>query len=484
MDNLWTLKAVLQGFEEASGLKVNFLKSCLVGLNVPRDFMEMACEFLGCSEGTLPFKYLGLPIGANHRSAMCWEPLLEHMTKRLNSWGNKFLSFGGRIVLLNSVLNAIPIFYLSFLKMSVKVLMRLVRIQREFLWGSVGGERKINWVKWSKVCQPKDKGGLGIRDIRLVNLSLLAKWRWRILQGGEALWIKVLIEKYGNDIENLLDREVDNWPRYVSKWCKDIVKMVRGGEGSWFNAEVTRRVKNGINTFFWSTKWRGGMSLKAKYPRLFSISNQKDAMVAEVRVEGGTESGWNLTWRRGLFVWEEEVLNSMLLDLQGFECSQGEDEWRWTLEGGGGFTVRSMYKKLEVVSRGEEGWGEEENHVLSQIWKSGAPSRVVAFAWKGLLNRIPTRDNSAWRNVLPIGANFNCVFCNEVEETTNHLFLHCTVTWKIWLALLNWFQTNLIIPENLFAHWKCWDGLLVNRKESKRGMRIIWHTALWLIWNF
>ena len=121
MDNLWTLKAVLQGFEEASGLKVNFLKSCLVGLNVPRDFMEMACEFLGCSEGTLPFKYLGLPIGANHRSAMCWEPLLEHMTKRLNSWGNKFLSFGGRIVLLNSVLNVIPIFSLSFMRMPVKV---------------------------------------------------------------------------------------------------------------------------------------------------------------------------------------------------------------------------------------------------------------------------------------------------------------------------------------------------------------------------
>lgn len=87
------------------------------------------------------------------------------------------MSFGGRIILLNSVLNAIPIFYLSFLRMLVKVWRRLVRIQREFLWGEVGGGRKINWVKWSKVCQPKEKGGLGIRDIRLVNLSLLAKWR-------------------------------------------------------------------------------------------------------------------------------------------------------------------------------------------------------------------------------------------------------------------------------------------------------------------
>lgn len=60
--NLRTLKAVLDGFEEASGLKVNFGKSCLIGLNVSRDFMEMACNFLGCGEKHLPFKYLGLPI--------------------------------------------------------------------------------------------------------------------------------------------------------------------------------------------------------------------------------------------------------------------------------------------------------------------------------------------------------------------------------------------------------------------------------------
>lgn len=111
--NLWTLKAVLQGFEAASGLKVNFLKSCLIWIDVSRDFMEMACEFLGCGENNLPFKYLGLPIGANHKSDVTWEPLLEHVTRRLHSWGNKFSSFGGRIMLLNSMLNAIPIFYPS-----------------------------------------------------------------------------------------------------------------------------------------------------------------------------------------------------------------------------------------------------------------------------------------------------------------------------------------------------------------------------------
>lgn len=107
--------------------------------------MDMACEFLNCSEGSLPFNYLGLPVGANPGRALTWQPLLDLLSRRLNNWGNKFISLGGRIVLLNSVLNSISIFYLSFLKIPAKVWRRIVRIQREFLWGGVEGGRKINW---------------------------------------------------------------------------------------------------------------------------------------------------------------------------------------------------------------------------------------------------------------------------------------------------------------------------------------------------
>lgn len=39
------------------------------------------------------------------------------------------------------------------------------------------GGRKVCWVKWRKVCHPKGRGGLGVKDIKLMNLSLLAKWR-------------------------------------------------------------------------------------------------------------------------------------------------------------------------------------------------------------------------------------------------------------------------------------------------------------------
>jgi len=184
VDNLWTLKALLRGFELASRLKVNFSKSCLIGVNVPRDFIDMACNFLNCTEGILPFMYLGLPVRANPGRALMWEPLLNLLTRRLTNWGNKYITLGGRIVLLNSVLNSIPIFYLSFMKMPSKVWRKIVKIQRNFLWGGTSGGGSICWVSWKDVCLPKHKGGLGVRDVRRVNLSLLAKWRWRLIQEG------------------------------------------------------------------------------------------------------------------------------------------------------------------------------------------------------------------------------------------------------------------------------------------------------------
>jgi hypothetical protein len=213
INNLWALKAILRGFEMVSGLKVNYWKSSLMGLNVSQEFMSLASSFLNCKTSFVPFKYLGLPVGANPRRLFTWEPLLDSLRKRLGGWGNKFVSLGGRIVLLNAVLNAIPIFYLSYFKIPIMVWKKIRRIQREFLWGSRRGSKRISWIKWETVCLPKKKGGLGVRDVRVVNISLLSKWRWRLLDDKYAVWKEVIKSKYGVNAvgrmelgdENLLD---------------------------------------------------------------------------------------------------------------------------------------------------------------------------------------------------------------------------------------------------------------------------------------
>jgi hypothetical protein len=44
-------------------------------VNVPRVFMDVACGFLHCKEGTITFKYLGLPVEANPKEVSTWEPM-------------------------------------------------------------------------------------------------------------------------------------------------------------------------------------------------------------------------------------------------------------------------------------------------------------------------------------------------------------------------------------------------------------------------
>lgn len=80
----------------------------------------------------------------------------------------------GRAILLNSILNDILVFFLSFLKMPMKVWKTLVKIQRRFLLGGVKDDSKTSLVKCTK-CKPKKKWGLGVRDLRMFNLALQTK---------------------------------------------------------------------------------------------------------------------------------------------------------------------------------------------------------------------------------------------------------------------------------------------------------------------
>lgn len=60
------------------------------------------------------------------------------------------------------------------------------------------GGRGISWVNWHNMCKTKEDGGLGIRDVYCMNVSLLMKWMWRICTEENAIWSKLLILKYKN----------------------------------------------------------------------------------------------------------------------------------------------------------------------------------------------------------------------------------------------------------------------------------------------
>lgn len=84
-----------------SGLRANFAKSNLFGINPPNIFLVAASHFFSCSIGSLPLKFFGILIGAIPRRASTWKPVVDKVKARLSLWKGRTLSMGGRVTLIS-----------------------------------------------------------------------------------------------------------------------------------------------------------------------------------------------------------------------------------------------------------------------------------------------------------------------------------------------------------------------------------------------
>lgn len=160
-----------------SWLRVNFYKSNIFGINFCEWSMNVASFFLACSIDHLPFKFLGVMVGDITKREYIWKELVRNIRKMTSIWKGRHLSLGGRVVLINSTLNSIPIYTLSFYKAPIKVLKDIKIIQRKLMWRGDENKRTIHWVSWNIVCKPKDYRGLGIKNIEGLDKALLIKWK-------------------------------------------------------------------------------------------------------------------------------------------------------------------------------------------------------------------------------------------------------------------------------------------------------------------
>ena len=197
----------------------------------------MYSEILHCSLMDIPFTYLGLPIGGNQARCSFWDPVLSKIRKKLSIWKGRNLSFAGRVCLIKSVINAIPLFFLSFFKVPVGVCKEITKLQRKFLWGWGAEGRKIAWTSWENICKAKEEGGLGIKSIDLFNKALLAKWFWRMGSIEKGLWKDVLESKYG--LWSMTSSFTLNRNRYKSRWWNDLFKVSLSYQGdNWVNSNM------------------------------------------------------------------------------------------------------------------------------------------------------------------------------------------------------------------------------------------------------
>eukprot|EP00253_Pinus_taeda_P012603 PITA_12603 len=153
-------------------------------------------RILGFSIAALPSKYLGAPLLDSAIKHASWRTLLDKLEARLSSWTFRSLNIASRLILIKSVLQAMPLSLFSILAAPKWVLKAIRNLQRSFLWGSTALNRKWALFNWKEVCQPKSNGGIGLRDPLQSNNTMGARIWWNWIAKPHIPWTRLWQEKY------------------------------------------------------------------------------------------------------------------------------------------------------------------------------------------------------------------------------------------------------------------------------------------------
>jgi hypothetical protein len=110
------LNIVLMLFEKVYGMRINFNKSEFIPMNLETDRVHEVAHVLNCPLGSLPFKYLGIPIHFEKLKRDDLQPVIDKLIKRVADWRGRLLAYNSRLVLIKTCLASIPVYLLSFIK--------------------------------------------------------------------------------------------------------------------------------------------------------------------------------------------------------------------------------------------------------------------------------------------------------------------------------------------------------------------------------
>lgn len=96
-------------FGGASGLHVNLTRSATYPIRCPSDTRERVVATIGCPSGTFPGKFLGLPLTIHKQSSTQLSGLVDQLAAALPRCKAAGMSKSGRLLLVKSVLCAMPL---------------------------------------------------------------------------------------------------------------------------------------------------------------------------------------------------------------------------------------------------------------------------------------------------------------------------------------------------------------------------------------
>jgi hypothetical protein len=200
------LKWTLTCFELISGMRINFHKSELVPINILEgEELDQFANIFGCPVGAFPIKYLGIPLHYQKLRREDLQPLIDKIIKRIARWRGKLLTQVDRLILIRTCIASIPTYMLSFFRFPKWAIELINSHMANYFWGDYGGHRKLHLANWHLICM-KEYGGLGVPNLKDLNLCLLGSWVKRFIKDEKKLCVTPHISKPHDYVNHMFMR--------------------------------------------------------------------------------------------------------------------------------------------------------------------------------------------------------------------------------------------------------------------------------------
>ncbi|PKU85048.1 Putative ribonuclease H protein [Dendrobium catenatum] len=196
------VKSIVDDFCNWTGQWVNTNKSQIIFGNIVSNHMRKKVTKVLSFKVVKEMSYLGIKLSLNQLRAVDFHDIITNMMDRLNTWGKKFLSLGGKVTLITSSLLTMPNFLITHSMIPMKVLLTMEKLCRSLIWDKHDGSHGIHYIAWDDLCKPISMGGLGLQSPMLKAGPLRANLFWNFLQKPETIFHRTMRAKYGKSILN------------------------------------------------------------------------------------------------------------------------------------------------------------------------------------------------------------------------------------------------------------------------------------------
>ncbi|XP_073357917.1 uncharacterized protein [Aegilops tauschii subsp. strangulata] len=404
-----TIKSILQDYASLVGLCINFQKSTLITANIAADTTSRLAQVFGCSIGSMPFTYLGLPMGTARPTVAGLMPLVMSVEHKLSTAAS-LLDLGSKLTLVNSVVTSLAIYAMCSIRLPPKILDHLDKLRRYCLWAknTDDGLKAVSMAAWDLVCRPKHKGGLGVLDLKIQNQGLLLKQLHKFYNRMDIPWVDLVWNTYYDGLVPHASGPCGSF------WWKDVMNLAPT-----YRAITSVEVGDGSSTLFWKDAWHGDI-LADSHPRLFSFAKHDDISVRVLLTSPTLGQNFYLP----LSVQARGELDDLQTSLASLELMEVNDAWHpvWGLE-----ELASSKFYLHCFR------DMEADDVFKWIWKAKCTNKWKVFAWLLLADRLDTRGLLKRKHMKLRDDNYACLLCHQPpKETVEHLFFHCVFSKTCW----------------------------------------------------